>query len=220
MTVVITKKRGGKKIMTEGKIRTETHDRIFRIVIDTPAKKNAFSPAMMEQLSDALTELHNNDSYWVGVICAEGKDFTAGLDMPKFFGPTAEKRNFKEGNVDAFGLQKRCKKPIVTAVQGIVFTIGIELMLAGDIVVAADDSRFCQMESRRGLAPLGGAHFRYVTRAGWGDAMYHLFLCDEFSAARAYKIGFVQEVVAPGQQIPRAMEIAGLFAKNAPIGIQ
>jgi enoyl-CoA hydratase len=204
----------------EGKIRTETHDRIFKIIIDNPAKKNAFSPAMMEQLSDALTELHNNDSYWVGVICAEGKDFTAGLDMPKFFGPTAEKRNFKEGNVDAFGLQKRCKKPIVTAVQGIVFTIGIELMLAGDIVVAAEDARFCQMESKRGIAPLGGAHFRYLTRAGWGDAMYHLFLCDEFNAARAYKIGFVQEVVAPGQQIARAMEIADLIARNAPIGIQ
>jgi enoyl-CoA hydratase len=45
-------------------------------------------------------------------------------------------------------------------------------------------------------------------------------LCDEFSAARAYKIGFVQEVVAPGQQITRAMEIADLIAKNAPIGIQ
>ena len=140
--------------MSEGKIRTETRDRIFKIIIDNPAKKNAFSPAMMEQLSDALTELHNNDDYWIGVICAEGKDFTAGLDMPKFFGPTAEKRVFKEGNVDVFGLQKRCKKPIVTAVQGIVFTIGIELMLAGDIVVAADDARFCQMESKRGIAPL------------------------------------------------------------------
>jgi enoyl-CoA hydratase len=97
--------------MTEGKIRTETHDHVFKIIIHNPAKKNAFSPAMMEQLSDALTELHNTESLWVGVICAEGKDFTAGLDMPKFFGPTAEKRNFKEGNVDVFGLQRRCKKP-------------------------------------------------------------------------------------------------------------
>ena len=108
----------------------------------------------------------------------------------------------------------------MTAVQGICFTISIEMMLAGDIVVAADDARFCQMESKRGIAPLGGAHFRYLTRAGWGDAMYHLFLCDEFNAARAHKIGFVQEVVAPGQQVGRAMEIAQLIAKNAPIGIQ
>jgi enoyl-CoA hydratase/carnithine racemase len=76
------------------------------------------------------------------------------------------------------------------------------------------------MESKRGIAPLGGAHFRYLTRAGWGDAMYHLFLCDEFSAERAYKIGLVQEVVEPGKQIDRAMEIAALIAKNAPIGIQ
>src|SRR6185437_8947031 len=204
----------------EGKIRTETHDRIFRIIIDNPAKKNAFSPAMMEQLSDALTELHNTDNYWVGVICAEGKDFTAGLDMPKFFGPNAEKRNFREGNVDAFGLQKRCRKPIVTAVQGIVFTIGIELMLAGDIVFAAADARFCQMEAKRGIAPLGGAHFRFLSRAGWGDAMYHLFLCDEFSAQRAHAIGLVQEVVPAGEQIERAMALAAIIARNAPLGIQ
>ena len=205
---------------TEGKIRTETHDRIFRIIIDNPAKKNAFSPAMMEQLSEALTELHDSESYWVGVISAEGKDFTAGLDMPKFFGPNAEKRVFKESNVDVFGLQKRCRKPVVTAVQGIVFTIGIELMLAGDIVVAADDARFCQMESKRGIAPLGGAHFRFLSRTGWGNAMYHLFLCADFTAARAREIGLVQEVVPAGQQVERAMALAKIIAGNAPLGIQ
>ena len=63
----------------------------------------------------------------------------------------------------------------MTAVQGICFTIGIEMMLAGDIVVAADDARFCQMESSAGSRRLEGAHFRYLTRAGWGDAMYHCF---------------------------------------------
>ncbi len=204
----------------EGKIRTEADGRIFKITIDNPAKKNSFSPLMMEQLSDALTELHDNDAYWAGVICAEGKEFTAGLDMPKFFGPNAEKRNVKEGNVDVFGLSKRCKKPIVTATQGIVYTIGIELMLSGDIVVAADDSRFCQMEAKRGIAPLGGAHFRFLSRAGWGNAMYHLFLCDEFNAQRAREIGLIQEVVPAGQQISRAMEIAATIARNAPLGIQ
>ena len=204
----------------EGVIRTETHDHVFKIIIDNPGKKNAFSPLMMEQLSDALTELHDNEALRAGVICAEGKDFTAGLDMPKFFGPNAEKRNLKEGNVDVFGLGKRCRKPIVSAVQGIVFTVGIELMLAGDIVIAADDSRFCQMEAKRGIAPLGGAHFRYLSRAGWGNAMYHLMLCDEFNALRAREIGLVQEVVPAGQQVQRAMELAAMIARNAPLGIQ
>ncbi|MCK1654268.1 crotonase/enoyl-CoA hydratase family protein [Bradyrhizobium sp. 149] len=206
--------------MSEGQIRTQMHGHVFKIVIDNAAKKNAFTPAMMEQLSDALTELDDNEAYRVGVVCAEGRDFTAGLDMPKFFGPTAEKRNIREGNVDPFGLAKRCRKPVITAVQGIVFTMGIELMLAGDIVVAAADARFCQMESKRGIAPLGGAHFRFLSRAGWGDAMYHLFLCDEFSAERAHTIGLVQEVVPAGEQVERAMALAAIIARNAPLGLQ
>ncbi len=205
-----------------GQIRTEVHGHVLKIIIDNAAKKNSFSPQMMHQLSDALTLLDRTDDYWVGVVCAEGADFTAGLDMPKFFGPTADKDalTLKEGNVDTFALQKRCRKPIVTAVQGIVFTIGIEMMLAGDIVIAAEDGRFCQMESRRGIAPLGGAHFRFLTRAGWGNSMYHLFLCDEFTSQEAYRIGLVQEVVPVGKQIERAMEVAQLITKNAPIGIQ
>jgi enoyl-CoA hydratase/carnithine racemase len=81
---------------------------------------------------------------------------------------------------------------VISVVHGITYTIGIEMMLAGDIVIAADTARFCQLESKRGIAPLGGAHFRYLTRTGWGNAMYHLFLCDEFGAEEALRIGFVQ----------------------------
>lgn len=205
---------------TNACVRSEVHGRVLKIIIDNVAKKNAFVPVMMEQLSDALTELDSNSEFWVGVLCAEGDHFTAGLDMPKFFGPGAEKRERKEGNVDPFGLSKRCTKPIVTAVQGITFTVGIEMMMAGDIAIAADSCRFCQMEAKRGIAPLGGAHLRFVERAGWGNAMYHLLLCDEFGADEAYRVGFVQEVVPHGTQVERAMEVAQLIAKNAPLGIQ
>jgi enoyl-CoA hydratase len=203
-----------------GRVYHETHGHVLKIVIDNVAKKNSFSPEMMEQLSEALTLLDRESDLWVGVLCANGDDFTAGLDMPKFFGPKATAKPRPEGNIDPFGLDNRCRKPIVSAVQGICYTVGIEISLAGDIVIAADTTRFCQMESKRGIAPLGGAHFRYLTRAGWGDAMYHLFLCDEFNAQRAYKIGLVQEVVPSGKQVERAMEVAQLIARNAPLGIQ
>lgn len=203
-----------------GRIRTERHDRILKVVIDNPAKKNSFSPDMMLELSNALTELDRDERLWTGVICAEGENFTAGLDMPRFFGPGAQPTPIPETNIDPFGLRNTCRKPIVTAVQGICFTVGIEMALAGDIVVAADDTRFCQMEAKRGIAPLGGAHFRYVTRAGWGNAMYHLMLCDEFGAAEAWRIGLVQEVVPAGTQVERAMEIARAINANAPLGVQ
>jgi enoyl-CoA hydratase/carnithine racemase len=203
-----------------GRVHHERHDHVLKIVIDNPAKKNAFSPEMMAELSDAFTLLERDDDLRVGVLCAAGDNFTAGLDMPKFFGPNATRKPRPEGNTDPFGIANQCRKPVITAVQGIVFTVGIEMMLAGDIVVAADDCRFCQMESKRGIAPLAGAHFRFITRAGWGDAMYHLMLCDEFSAAEAHRIGLVQEVVPAGRQIERAMELARIIAGNAPLGIQ
>jgi len=202
------------------RVRSERHDHILKIIIDNPTKKNAFIPEMMTQLSDALTELDQDPELWVGVLCAEGDNFTAGLDMPKFFGPGATARELPPGAIDPFGLRNQCRKPIVTAVQGICFTVGIEIALAGDIVVAADDVRFCQMESRRGIAPLGGAHFRFITRTGWGNAMYHLMLCDEFGAQEALRIGLVQEVTPAGAQTGRAMELARIIADNAPLGVQ
>lgn len=204
----------------EGQVRHERHGHVLKIIIDNPAKRNAFVPEMMLQLSAALTLLDEDPDLWVGVLCAVGEHFTAGLDMPKFFGPNATARPRPENQVDPFGLVKRCRKPIVTAVQGICYTVGIEMMLAGDIVIAAESTRFCQMEARRGIAPLAGAHFRYIARSGWGNAMYHLMLCDEFSAAEAYRIGMVQEVVPAGQQVERAMAVAAIIASNAPLGIQ
>jgi enoyl-CoA hydratase/carnithine racemase len=201
-------------------LRTQTDSHVFRIEVDNVAKKNACTPDMMEKLSDAFTAFDVDDALWVAVLCFAGEHTTAGLDMPKFFGPTRERRDSPAGNVDPFALKRRTFKPVLAAVQGLCLTVGIEMMLAADIVIAADTARFCQMESRRGIAPLGGAHFRFLTRTGWGNAMYHLMLCDEFDAQRALQIGLVQEVVPAGQQIDRAMALAQRIARNAPIGIR
>jgi enoyl-CoA hydratase/carnithine racemase len=111
-------------------------------------------------------------------------------------------------------------KPLVTAVQGICFTIGIELMLASDIVIAADDCRFAQIEVKRGIMPAGGATIRMVERAGWGNAQRYLLTGDEFGAAEALRIGFVQEVVPAGKERVRAMEIAEVIASQAPLAVQ
>ena len=207
--------------MTEhpnGRVTSEVDGHVVRITLDNVAKRNAFTPEMMLALSEALTAFEDGPAR-VAVLCAAGDHFTAGLDMPRFFGPTATFKGIPEGQVDPFGLGRTCAKPLVSAVQGITYTIGIEIMLAGDIVVAADSARFAQIEAKRGIAPLGGAHFRFLSRTGWGNAMYHLLLCDEFDAARAREIGLVQEVVPHGRQVERATELAHAVARNAPLGI-
>jgi enoyl-CoA hydratase/carnithine racemase len=201
-------------------VRMTIEDHIAVISVDNTARKNAFTPEMMQQLSQRLTEFDDDDNLWVAVLDPAGEHTTAGLDMPKFFGPTATAKPIPDDQVDPFGLGKRCRKPVISVVHGITYTIGLEQMLASDIVIAADTARFCQMESKRGIAPLGGAHYRYLTRTGWGNAMYHLFLCDEFSAAEAYRCGFVQEVHPYGRHRERAMEIARAICKVAPIGLR
>lgn len=204
----------------EGHVTLEVDGRIATITVRNEAKLNSYTPAMMRQLSEHLTTLDEDDDLWVAVFCSAGEHTTAGLDMPKFFGPDADPDIIDPALVDPFALGRRCTKPIVAAVSGITFTVGIEMMLAADMVVAADNARFQQLESKRGIAPLGGAHFRYLTRTGWGNAMYHLLRCDQFDAQRALEIGFVQEVVPYGQQIQRAHELAREICANAPLGVR
>ncbi|AEA28852.1 Enoyl-CoA hydratase/isomerase (plasmid) [Pseudonocardia dioxanivorans CB1190] len=205
---------------TPGAVTMRRDGRIAVITVENEAKKNAYTPEMMEQLSDHLTSFEEDDELWAAVFCSAGQDTTAGLDMPKFFGPNATAKPRDPAKVDPFGLGRQCTKPVIAVVQGLTFTVGIEMMLAADIVVAADTAVFQQLESKRGIAPIGGAHFRYLTRTGWGNAMYHLFLCDRFDAQEALRLGFVQEVVPFGRQIDRAIELAREICTNAPLGIR
>ncbi|MDQ8701116.1 crotonase/enoyl-CoA hydratase family protein [Streptomyces sp. LHD-70] len=203
-----------------GEVTIRIDGRIAVITVENESKKNSYTPEMMEQLSEHLTRFEEDDELWVAVFCSAGKDTTAGLDMPKFFGPTATAKPRDPAKVDPFGLGRRCTKPVIAVVQGLTFTVGIEMMLAADVVVAADTAVFQQLESKRGIAPIGGAHFRYLTRTGWGNAMYHLFLCDRFDAKEALRLGFVQEVVPFGRQHDRAIELAREICTNAPLGIR
>ena len=191
-----------------GQVHTEVvDDRILVMTVDRVEKKNTFTPKISNELAAAYTRLDDDPDLFAGVLTFAGDHTTAGLEMPLFFGPDADPGPPADA-VDPFGLQRRLTKPLVSAVQGITFTIGIEIALAGDIIVASSDTRFCQLEPKRGLAPLGGATIRYVQRAGWGNAMYHLLRADEFTAEEALRIGLVQEVVEPGGQRDRAIEVA------------
>jgi len=201
-------------------VRMTVDGNICVISLDNTSKKNAITPDLMAQLSTHLTTFEDDDDLWVAVLDPAGEHTTAGLDMPKFFGPNATAKPIPEDQVDPFALHRRTTKPVISVVHGFTYTIGIEMMLAGDIVIAAETARFCQLESKRGIAPLGGAHFRYLTRTGWGNAMYHLFLCDEFGAEEALRIGFVQEVHPYGKHRERAMEIARRICQCAPIGLR
>ena len=206
----------------EGSITVEVRDHLLMIGINRPEKYNSYTPHMEGQLIEAFTRLDEDPDLWVGVVFGHGKHFCAGLDLPKWTGDMSEGGAVlnREQGVDPVALGRSCRKPIVTAVQGITYTFGIELSLAGDIVIAADDCRFSQLEPARGIHATGGATFRITERAGWGNAMYHLLTSDELDSDEAYRIGLVQEVVPVGSQLDRAIELAQHIATQAPLAVQ
>ena len=207
----------------DGEVTTERRGDILVVGFDRPAKYNGLTPRMMRALEEAFTTLEDENSLRVGVMFGHGKHFTAGLDLPKWRDAMKGGGRERGANerIDPFGLTgRRCTKPVICAVHGITYTAGIELMLGCDIVVAADDCRFSQLEPKRGIMATGGATFRFVERGGWGNAMYHLLVLDEFDAAEAHRCGLVQEVVPAGTQLERAIELAEKISVLAPLAIR
>lgn len=205
----------------EGRITTEQRGALLLIGVDRPAKRNGFSPRMFRELAQAYTRLDDDPSLRVGVLFGHGAHFTGGIDLP-LLAPLMQRgeKAFPPGSVEPTDLgtpgYRRRTKPMVVAVQGVTFTLGIELMLAADVVVAADDCRFSQLEVKRGIMATGGATLRMAERAGLGNALLHLLTGDEFGSAEALRLNFVQKVVPAGQQLDEAIRIAEAIAAQAP----
>ena len=204
------------------RIRTEVRGHVWEIALDRAAKRNAFDLRMLRELAEAFTAFEDDPSARCAVLCAEGEHFTAGLDLGEVGPAVADGAAlFPADGVDPLGLFGRIRsKPLVMAVQGWCLTIGIELLLAADVRVAAEDTRFGQIEINRGIFPFGGATLRLPQVAGWGDAMRWLLTGDIFDATEARRIGLVQEVTAPGAQRERALELAQTIARRAPLGVR
>ncbi len=208
---------------TPVRITVERDGHVLLIGLNRPDKRNAADVAMLEQLALAYGELDRDPEVRVGVVFAHGDHFTGGLDLGDIvprIGPNGLAM-VPEGGIHPWGMDgTRVRKPVVLAVQGTCLTLGVELMLASDIVVAAHDTVFAQLEVARAILPFGGATTRFAAAAGWGNAMRWMLTGDRFDAAEAHRLGLVQEVVEPGEQLARARELAGRIAAQAPLAVQ
>ncbi|TFD48239.1 crotonase/enoyl-CoA hydratase family protein [Cryobacterium sp. Hh7] len=205
------------------RILTERRGHILLIGFNRPEKRNAADFALLRQLALAYGELDRDPELRVGLVYAVGEHFTAGLDLADIgprLGP-AGLEMVPEGGINPWQVDgESLSKPVVIAVQGTCLTLGIELMLASDIVVAAESTKFGQIEVARGILPFGGATIRFPRAAGWGNAMRWLLTGELFDTAEAHRLGLVQEVVPDGTQFDRALELAEKIAAQAPLAIQ
>lgn len=208
--------------MSNGSIKVEKKGHILMMGISRTDKVNAFSVNMWNELCAAYRQLEDDHDLRCGVLYAEGKHFTSGLELTDWADIFASGQfsNPPNDGIDPLGfVTDPVSKPIIIAVQGICYTVGIELLLSTDIRIASKNTRFAQIEIKRGIYPVGGATFRWAMESGWGDAMRYLLTGDEFRADEAKRMHLIQEITPVGQHLEKAVEIAERVAKQAPLGV-
>jgi enoyl-CoA hydratase len=196
---------------------------VLRIGIRRPEKMNALSRTMFHQFAAALHRLEHDPELRVGLVWAEGPNFTAGVDLSDWVEAFGAGKPFpvSASEIDPFAMSgPRLSKPLVVAVQGRCYTWGWEFLLNTEVRVAARDTRFAMLEVRRGFYACGGATLRLPGEIGWGNAQRYLLTGDEMPAEEAYRLGMVQALCEPGEQLERAAELAGRIASAAPLGVQ
>jgi enoyl-CoA hydratase len=204
-------------------VTVERRGHLLVIGVNRPEKRNAWDLDVIRRVAGAYTDLANDDDLRVGVVFGHGDVFTAGLDLASVAPLVAEDRGAEilpPGLCDPWDLfGDPCPKPIVLAVHGRCYTLGIELALAAQVCVAAEGTLFSQLEVARGIVPLGGASFRLPARLG-PTGMRWLLTAEQFDAGAAHAVGLVAEVVPLGSQLQRAIAIAEAIAANAPRSVQ
>jgi enoyl-CoA hydratase len=205
-----------------GGVVTEVQGHVLLIGLNRPAKRNALTPEMFAELSAIYSRYDKDENLRCAVLYGEGAVYCAGADLTRLQELAVDgEMVYGPDEYDPFGTEgARLSKPLITVVHGMCFAGGLEIALAGDIIIAAEGTYFGQPEVTRGLFAFGGGAARWSDRLGWGNAMRYLLTGDALDAQEALRIGLIQEVVPAERLKERAVELATAIANAAPIGVR
>lgn len=203
----------------DGEITGDENGSVLLIGINRPAKRNALTPGLLARLGEVYQYYESNDALRCAVLFGHGKVFCAGADLNEI--EDSVDSDPCVSPMDPFQMAgPMLSKPLVIAVHGACVGAGLELALAGDIIVADRETKLGQPEVQRGIFAFGGGSVRWPLRVGWGNAQRYLLTGDLLDAHEAWRIGLVQEVVPPGLARDRAAAIAAAIASSAPLGVR
>ena len=184
------------------------------ITLNRPERRNAVDRAMSEAVAAALDELDSRRDLRVGVITGAGGSFCSGMDLKAF---VAGSRPEVEGRGFGGLTEAPPAKPLIAAVEGYALAGGCEMVLACDLIVAADDASFGLPEVTRGLVAGSGGLTRLSRRIPPSLAMEYALTGKRLLAIEAYRLGLVNRVTARGGALAAALELADEIAANAPL---
>jgi enoyl-CoA hydratase/carnithine racemase len=199
-------------------IDIEVDGNIGLIAIDRPAVRNAIDFHTANEIADALDDFEANPDIRAIIITGRHGFFSAGMDLKAL---TATNQRPITAARGAFGIvEKPPAKPLVAAVEGAALGGGLEIALAADIIVVADNARLGLPEVARGLVAAAGGLIRLPNRIPRALAMEMILTGEPITAQRAREIGLVNHVVPAGEALARARKVAEAIAGNAPMAVR
>lgn len=187
------------------------------ITLDVADKFNRVSMQAREQLAAVFGELGAADDVRAIVLTGAGDSFTAGGDIPGFLAKHPEELSRLAWNVAA---PERCPKPVIARLRGYTFGVGLELALACDFRVAADDVELALPEVRLGMIPGSGGTQRLARLIGLGRAKDAIMRGRRIPAPEALALGLVTEVVAPDELDAAVARLVAELSELSPLALR
>jgi enoyl-CoA hydratase/carnithine racemase len=210
-------------------IRYDVADRVATITLDRPAQLNALSPEMIRELRHAYDAAEAADDVWVVVVTGNGRAFCTGADVGEI--PDDGRVRYDEPYLTTFAQWeapqegtppfRTMTKPVIAAINGICCGAGLDWVTTGDIVIASEQATFFDPHVSIGL--VSGREMVRLARVLPTNVAMRVALMgrhERMTAARAYDLGLVSEVVEHDRLLERAQEIAAIVNRNAPLAVR
>ena len=202
----------------------DKHDHYAVFTFNRPERLNALGGTLMAEVEDALTDFNADPKMRAGIVTGAGRAFCAGADLKEMAeraarGVSGHAMTQASGDGGRGLRWSSSPKPIIGAANGLAIGGGLESLLDMDVRICSSEAYFGLYEPKRGiLAGYGIQHLPHVINMA--AANYILLTADRISAEQALQWGIVSEIVPPERLLPRAIEIAGMIAANAPLSVE
>jgi len=199
--------------------KVEREGRLLVVTINRPDVMNALHPAANKELAEVFDRFAADPEAWVAIITGAGdKAFSAGNDLK--YQASGQPMSIPPSGFAGLTSRFDLAKPVIAAVNGIAMGGGFEIALACDIMIAGENAIFALPEPRVGLAALAGGLHRLPREIGLKRALGMILTGRRVTAAEGHALGFVNEVVKPGEALAGAKRWATQILECSPMSIR
>ncbi|MGH3556548.1 enoyl-CoA hydratase/isomerase family protein [Mycobacterium sp.] len=196
------------------RVRREDHDDWTTLWLNRPEKLNALTTEFFAELRSHVEALQDDDSIRCVVLRGAGRCFSAGHDLNDI--SAGESSPSAGWHSQTLRLLEKLPKPVIAAVHGHCYTGALEVALACDFIVAADNARFGDTHAKWALTPIWGLSQRLPRRVGAAAAKRLMFTCDMIDAAESVRIGLAEYAIPYGDFDQEITTLATRIAANSP----